>query len=162
MKNKLSVLLASTLLITSLSSISAFGSDFEHEKNFTKGSMIHEGKGKHFLKHRFKRIARFLNLTEEQHQKAKEIMQQTKVSRLALKENMQSFHQESKILIMAETFDEQAFLNLQRMHQDSFVQMGLIKMKSKHGFMQILTNEQKEKMKTFKSKQRHNKRRSIK
>lgn len=156
MKNKLSVLLVSTLFVMSVGSNTAFAIDEHVGHNKHKGengqrAMKHKGEhGQRAMKHKFKKMANFLALTKEQRVQAKEIHQQAKESRLALKPNLESFHQQSKTLAMAEQFDEQAFTNLQSQFQDSFAQMALIKVKTKHGFMQILTQEQKDKMMTMK------------
>jgi len=145
MKNKLSVLLATTILVMSVSSSSVFAMN-EHV-----GHNKHKGEGsQRVMKHKFKKMAHFLSLTKEQRMQAKEIRQQAKEDRLALKPSLQSFHQQSRALSMAEQFDEQAFINLRSEFQDSFDQMALIKVKSKHSFMQLLTQEQKDKMATMK------------
>lgn len=152
MKNKLSVLLVSTIFVMSVGSNTVFAMDEhaghnKHEGENGQRVMQHKGEhAKRAMKHKFKKMANFLSLTKEQRLQAKEIHQQAKESRLALEPNLESFHQQSKTLVMAEQFDEQAFINLQSQFQDSFAQMALIKIKSKHGFMQILTQEQKDKM----------------
>jgi Spy/CpxP family protein refolding chaperone len=145
MKNKLSVLLISTLFVMSVSSNASFAKDGHGGHNMNKGE-----NSERVMKHKFKRLAKFLSLTKEQRLQVKAIHQTAKESRLALKPNLESFHQQSQTLIMAEQFDEEAFINLQSQFQDSFSQMALIKVKSKHGFMQILTQEQKNKMETMK------------
>jgi len=156
MKNKLAALLVSTLFVMSVGSNSAFATDERMGHNQHKGEnservMKHKGeRAKRAMKHKFKKMAKFLALTKEQRIQVKEIHQQAKESRVALMPNLESFHQQSKALVMAEQFDEQAFINLQSQFQDSFAQMALIKVKSKHAFMQILTQEQKEKMMTMK------------
>ena len=145
MKNKLSVLLVSTLFVMSVSSNAAFAIDGHEGHNMHKGE-----NSERVMKHKFKKMAKFLSLTKEQRLQVKAIHQKAKESRLTLKPNLESFHQQSQTLVMAEQFDEEAFINLQSQFQDSFAQMALIKVKSKHGFMQILTQEQKDKMVTMK------------
>ncbi|NQZ22393.1 MAG: Spy/CpxP family protein refolding chaperone [Colwellia sp.] len=145
MKNKLSLLLVSTLFVMSLSSNTVFAKE-DHV-----GHNMHRGESSQgVMQHKFKKIAKFLALTKEQRTQVKVIHQQAKESRGALKPSLESFHQQSRTLVMAEQFDEQAFINLQRQFQDSFAQMALIKVKTKHSFMQILTEEQKDKMMTMK------------
>lgn len=145
MKNKLSVLLASTLFVMSLGSHTVFAMDENTGHNKHK-----RGNSERVMKHKFKKMANFLALTKEQRTQAKAIHQQARDSRLALKPSLQSFHQQSQTLVLAEQFDELAFTNLQSEYQDSFAQMALIKVKTKHSFMQILTQEQKDKMMTMK------------
>jgi Spy/CpxP family protein refolding chaperone len=152
MKNKLSVLLASAVLVVSLTSASAvaMNNGVNHDQKHRKDAAGKIEKFERFQQHKFKKMARFLNLTDEQRQQAKAIHRQAKESRLVLKESLQGFHQQSKILMMEEHFNEQAFLNLKSQYQESFAQMALIKVKTKHSFMQLLTAEQKEKMQTHK------------
>jgi len=147
MKNKLSGLLVSTLLVMSLSSTTVFAKDGHVGHNMLKGK--HD---QHGMQHKFKKMAKFLALTQEQRKQAKAIHQEAKENRAALKPSLESFHQQSRTLVMAEQFDEQAFINLQSQFQDSFAQMALIKVKTKHSFMKILTQEQKDKMMTMKKK----------
>ncbi len=150
MKNKFSILLASTVLVSSLMSVSVFalGSGLKHEHKVEKSEFMLSEKAERFMKHKFKKMAKHLELTGEQRQQAKAIYQKAKESRLALKDSMKDFHQQSKSLMMADNLDEQAFLDLHRQYQDSFGQMALIKIKTKHSFVQILNDEQKQKMKS--------------
>jgi Spy/CpxP family protein refolding chaperone len=158
MKNKLTVLIISTLFAMSVGSNTVFAMDEQVGHNKHKGEngqrvMKHKGEhAKRAMKHKFKKMANFLALTKEQRMQAKEIHQQAKESRVALTPDLESFHQQSKTLVMADQFDEQAFINLQSQFQDSFAQMALIKVKSKHSFMQILTQEQKDKMMKMKNR----------
>jgi Spy/CpxP family protein refolding chaperone len=147
MKNKCSVLLASTLFVMSLSSNTVFAMNDNSGHNKHKGENIER-----VMKHKLNKMANFLLLTKEQRLQAKAIHQEAKESRLALKPNLQSYYQQSQTLAMAEQFDEQAFISLQSQYQDSFAQMALIKIKTKHSFMQILTEEQKDKMMTMKKR----------
>jgi protein CpxP len=150
MKNKLSVLLAGAVLTMSLASTSAFalnndeGHDHKHKKHATKSMQKSEGS----MQHRLKKMMRYLDLTSEQRQQVKTIHQQAKESRLVLKDSLQNFHQQSEILMMEDDFNEQAFIDLQSQYQDSFTQMALIKAQTKHRFIALLTEEQKEKMKS--------------
>jgi protein CpxP len=145
MKNKLAGLLASTVFVMSLSSNMVFAMDDNIRHN--KHNEEHSQRGTHY---KFKKMANFLALTKVQRVEAKAIHQQAKDSRLVLKPSLQSFYQQSRTLAMAEQFDDQAFINLQSQYQHSFAQMALIKIKAKHSFMQILTEGQKDKMKTMK------------
>jgi len=148
MKNKFSMLLASTVLMSSLAGASALalGNGFERSHTGEQSTFKASDKSERFMKHKFKKMAKYLELTTEQRQQAKTIHQEAKAGRLALKDSLKDFRQQTKLLVMASSFDEQAFLNLQSQYQDSFAQLALIKVKTKYRFMQILTEEQKGKM----------------
>ena len=152
MKNKLSVLLSSAIIAMSLASTFAFAIKNEagHEHKTTKSASQKMSKAERFKQHQFKKMARYLDLTSEQRQQAKIIRQQSKESRLVLKADLKEFHKQSKELVMEESFNEQAFLNLQSQYQETFAQMALIKVRNKHRFIKLLNEEQKEKMKTHK------------
>jgi Spy/CpxP family protein refolding chaperone len=153
MKNKFSMLLVSTVFIGAMTSASAFVYGNGHDQQSGKHNVMSNDKSERFMKHKFKKMAKYLALTYEQRQQAKVIHQQAKEKRLALKGSLQDFNQQSKALIMANNFDEQAFIDLQKQYQDSFAQMSLIKAKTKYNFMQILTEEQKEKVRSQPMKQ---------
>jgi Spy/CpxP family protein refolding chaperone len=137
MKNKLSALLISSVLAISLTSAPAF-------------ALTHAQKDEHFMPHKFKKMAQYLDLNDTQRDQTKIIHQEAKESRLALKESLKIFHQQSKILTMEERFNEQAYSDLQAQYQQTFTQMALIKAKTKNQFINILTEEQREKMKSHK------------
>jgi Spy/CpxP family protein refolding chaperone len=149
MKNKLSVTLISSVLAISLTSASAsafthgLGHDHKDASKFTH-------KSERFMQHKFKKMAKYLDLNDAQREQAKIIHHETKESRLVLKESLKSFHQQSKVLTMEDSFNEQAFIDLQIEYQATFAQMALIKAKQKHKFMKVLTDEQREKMKFHK------------
>lgn len=148
MKSKLSLLLTSAVLAMSLASTATFAFDngTGHQQYHGKDGGKHMQKAERFKQHKFKKMARYLDLSDEQRQLAKALHLQAKEDRAQLKETMQSFHQQSKSLITSESFDEQAFVDLQNQHQDTFAQMALIKAKTKHNFLKLLTAEQKEKL----------------
>jgi len=152
MRNKLSLCLTSAVLVMSLSSASAFAinNGVGHDQNQKKGAAQQTHKTERFMKRKFKKMARYLELTDEQRKEAKAIHVQAKESRIALKESLQGFHQQRKVLIAEDSFNEQAFLDLHSQYQDSFAQMALIKVKTKHSFIKLLTEEQKEKMQSHK------------
>lgn len=150
MKNKLSVLLISSVLAMSLTSASASAFNKVHEHKRNKEGSQHTLKSERFMQHKFKKMARHLDLSDEQREQVKVIYQAAKESRLTLTASMQTFHQQSKTLTMEDSFNEQAFIDLQSEYQDTFTQMALIKAKTKHSFMMILTEEQLEKMKSHK------------
>jgi len=152
MKNKLSLCLTSAILVISLTSASAFAinNGMGHDQNHKKEAAQKTHKIERFMQHKFKKMARYLELTDEQRKEARAINVQAKESRVALKESLKGFHQLSKALIAEDSFNEQAFLDLHSQYQDSFAQMALIKVKAKHSFIKLLTEEQKEKMQSHK------------
>ncbi|WP_170246372.1 Spy/CpxP family protein refolding chaperone [Colwellia hornerae] len=160
MKSKLSVLLAGAVLSLSLASTAALASNngvgVDHDRQDAKNAGHHQQKSKPGMKAKVKKMAKHLALTDEQREQVKVINQQAKESRVVLQESMQGFHQQRKALMMAEHFNEQAFIDLQGQYQESFAQIALIKAKKKHSFIMILTEAQKEKMQ---SHQKHERRR---
>ena len=152
MRNKLSVLLISSVLAISLTSTfaSAYTNPLGHDHKQSKDASKHTQKSERFMQRKFKKMARYLNLNDEQRQQAKVIHQEAKNNRLALKESLKSFHQQSKVLTMEDSFNEQAFIDLQREYQDTFAELALIKAKTKNSFIKILTEEQLDKMKSHK------------
>lgn len=160
MKSKLSVLLASAVLTLSLASATALAinndDDVYSDRQDAKSVGHHQHKSKRGMKGDFKRMAKYLALTDEQREQAKVINKTAKTSRLLLKESMTGFHQQRKALLMQEHFNEQTFMDLQSQYQDILAQKALIKAKKEHSFMMILTKAQKEKMQ---SHQKHDGRR---
>jgi protein CpxP len=152
MKNKLSVLLISSVLAMSLTSASAsaFTNGIALDHKHSKYGSKHTQKSERFMQNKFKKMARYLDLNDEQREQAKVIHQEAKANSVELKESLKSFHEQSKILTMKDSFNEQAFIDLQNEYQETFAQMALIKAKSKNSFIKILTEEQLEKMKSHK------------
>ena len=153
MKN-ISVIISSAILTTvlSLASDSVFAAvvDSEVKKSHYKNN---ESSSRHHkMKHHFKKLARQLNLTDEQQEKIKAIHAAQNENKTTNKANMTAFRDEVKNLLMSSTFDEQAFLNLHNQQQSQFSQMALARAKAKHAVMQILNEEQQDKMLTMKRK----------
>jgi Spy/CpxP family protein refolding chaperone len=150
MKNKVSVLLASAVLTMSLASTSAFAlnNDEGHDRKYNNHAIKSTQKYEGYMQHKLKKMVRYLDLTSEQREQVKVIHQQARESRSVLKDSLQNFHQQSEVLMMEADFNEQAFIDLQSQYQDSFIQMALIKAQTKHRFIALLTEEQKEKMKS--------------
>jgi Spy/CpxP family protein refolding chaperone len=152
MKNKLSALLISSVLVMTLTSASAsaFTNGLVLDHKHSKSGSKHSQKSERFMQNKFKKMARYLDLNDEQREQAKVIHKDAKTNSLVLKESLKSFHQQSKVLTMEDSFNEQAFIDLQSEYQETFAQMALIRAKSKNNFMKILTEEQREKMKSHK------------
>ncbi|XQW85393.1 Spy/CpxP family protein refolding chaperone [Thalassotalea piscium] len=126
--------------------------------SFSNAANAHDGlneKGHHMAKkdHRqFKRMAKYLELTDEQKQEFKTLKEQAKEARNSLKDNMKSYKAQVKVLMEADVFDEVAFKQLHTSYQDTFAEAAMLRAKNKHQMMQLLTPEQKEKAKKMKEK----------
>jgi len=94
---------------------------------------------------KMRRMARHLELDETQISEIKAIFLAARDENSELRENMKAFKEEMKTLLAAETFDEEAFAELQAKYQESFEQKGLLRAKTKHAVIQVFTEEQKEK-----------------
>ncbi len=98
------------------------------------------------------KLARKLGLSESQQAEFKALKSDEKTQMQALKPAMKSFREQVKTLMSADTFDEQAFIQLQASNQDVFASMALIKAKSKFAMKSVLTEEQLEKFRSMKHK----------
>lgn len=131
--------LCGVLALSSLSAVNAAGyrGDCDSPRHFEK----HRKQGG---EHMLKRMSKVLSLTEEQQTKIKEIQSQAKEQNQSLRETRGDFKKESKALIHAKTFDEQAFVALQATYQADFAQVELAKAKVKNAIFNVLTAEQQE------------------
>ena len=102
--------------------------------------------------HKLAKIARKLGLSESQQADIKALKSDEEAQMLALKPAMQAFREQVKTLMSAESFDEQAFSQLQASNQDVFAAMALVKAKSKFAMKSVLTEEQLEKFRSMKHK----------
>ena len=91
---------------------------------------------------KFARLTKKLALSQTQQNDIKSLNQSTYAEMEAVKPAMQSFRTQVKTLLSAETFDEQAFIELRESNQDVFNTMALIKIKRKFAMKNILTEEQ--------------------
>lgn len=98
------------------------------------------------------KLARKLGLSESQQVEFKALKSEEKTQMQALKPAMKAFREQVKILMSADSFDEQAFIELQASNQDVFASMALIKAKSKFSMKSVLTEEQLEKFRSMKHK----------
>jgi len=147
---KLTLTLLATLLV-SLSSISPITYAQPNDGNGASFSVFGSPFG--FEKgHNLKRLAKHLDLSAEQRQQMKVIKEQSKLTNMAIHQELKAFKAEVKPLIMAETFDESAFTALQSQYQSAFAQMALQKAKTRHQIFQLLTDEQKEKMQAMRAR----------
>jgi len=143
-------LISSVLCGMLFNSYSGMAQGTPEKMHHMQGAFQHESGPQ--MKRHFKKMAKYLELTEEQKTQMKAIRAEAKTQRSEFKESMSGFHQQVKALMQAETFDEQAFSVLQSQYQGNFQHMALIKAKTKHAMFQVLTSEQQEKMQEFKEK----------
>ena len=107
----------------------------------------HADSHKHGAKHKkMKHLAHFLGLTKQQREQAKQIHDTSRQQAEKYRPMLKSYHDELKVLITADNYDEQAVLSLRAKYQDIFTQLALIKTKGRHDFWKILTPEQRIKL----------------
>jgi protein CpxP len=98
------------------------------------------------------KLTRKLGLSETQQSELKAVKNEEKSQMAVLKPALNAFRDQVKTLMSAESFDEQAFIQLQASNQDVFASMALVKAKSKFSMKSILTQEQLEKFNKMKNK----------
>lgn len=94
------------------------------------------------------KLTRKLGLSESQQTDIKALKNEEQAQMQALKPAMKAFRGQVKTLMSADSFDEEAFIQLQVSNQDVFSAMALIKAKSKFAMKSVLTEEQ---LATFRS-----------
>ena len=121
-----------------------------------KSVEMHQEQGsiQHKMKHKLKKMARFLDLSDDQKLQVKAIFAEAKENKMALKENRLAYKEQRKLLISAPTFDESAFVSLQQQYQAMFSEAALNKAKVQHAIYQVLTEEQRDKLNKAKGKRR--------
>lgn len=113
-------------------------------------------KGHHQMSERkMAKLTRKLNLSASQQTSIKALKDEAKAQMEALKPAMRAFRDQVNTLISAESFDEQAFIQLQASNQDVFAAMALAKAKSKFAMQSVLTQEQLDKFRSMKNKRSH-------
>ena len=145
-----SVLLLAAISAAPIQQVYAEGNQMQKQKaeqNDRRGKMHHKMRS-------FKRIAKKLDLSDEQRVKVKEIFEQAKIKRVTNKEVMKDYKLQVKNLIEAPVFDDEAFNDLHSQYQDKFSEFALLMAKNKHAISQVLTTEQREKLAKLKQKNR--------
>ena len=99
----------------------------------------------HVSKHKLKRLAKMLSLSEEQQTQIKAIKAQAKEQHQGLRESMKQFKAKEKELLQAKLFDEKAYGDLHDAYQPIFTQRALMRVKTKHAIFNVLTPVQQEK-----------------
>ncbi len=124
--------LCAVLALSSITSVNA--SAFDSSKHYQK-------RGEHMMK----RMTKVLSLSEQQQVQIKAIKTQAKEQHELLIESMKKFKGEEKLLLQAQSFDEEAFTTLHNTYQPTFAQMALTRAKTKHAIFNVLTTDQQEK-----------------
>jgi len=143
-------------IATSLCSVLVLSTaSFANSDDSNRHSIHQEGSEKghqQMSEKKLAKLARKLGLSESQQEEFKALKDEEKAQMLALKPAMNAFREQVKTLISADSFDEQAFIELQANNQDVFSSMALIKAKSKFAMKSVLTEEQLEKFRSMKHK----------
>jgi Spy/CpxP family protein refolding chaperone len=111
------------------------------DDNAGTNSHKHHQKSKHMMK----KMAKYLSLSEQQKTEIKAIRTQAKEQGEPLRAQMKQFKEAEKLLLQAETFDDEAFVALHASYQQIFAQESLAKAKTKNAIFNVLTSEQQEK-----------------
>lgn len=131
--------LCAVIAVSSVASVHAYDNEalFDSPKHQQK-----MGKAKHKM---MKRMVKVLSLTEEQQSQIKTIREQSKEQNQTLHASLKQFKSEAKVLLQAESFDEQAYTSLKASYQPSLDQMALAQAKTKNAVFNVLDDEQQEK-----------------
>ncbi|GHF87244.1 Spy/CpxP family protein refolding chaperone [Thalassotalea marina] len=106
-------------------------------------------------KHRsMHKMARYLELSDEQKTKIKDIYQQAREDNVVYKESRQAYKTQLEQIMAAKDFDEEAFASLRQTYAVTFSEAALSRAKTKHAIYHTLTEEQREKLKSAKGKRR--------
>lgn len=122
------------------------------QEQLSNKAMMGQERSAEGMRHMLKKMAKKLELSQSQKEQIKLIVQQTKAQSSELKLTMQTFKGKNKALMLEETFDEQAFLLLHQEYQSSLTDISLVKAKTRHAILQVLTAEQKAKWLSMKHK----------
>lgn len=95
--------------------------------------------------HMMYKMARHLDLTEQQQLDIKAIMDNARSERGQNLAAMENFREQMKAITSADEFDEAAFLALKETNEPMFEAMALSKAKTRHSIFKLLTDEQREK-----------------
>jgi len=139
--------LCSVLLLSTASFANSDSSDRHSTHQEDRDISQHQMSEKKLAK-----LARKLGLSESQQAEFKALKNEEKMQMKALQPAMKAFREQVKTLMSADSFDEQAFIELQASNQDVFASMALIKVKSKFAMKSVLTEEQLEKFRSMKHK----------
>ena len=145
--------IATALMFTSLMAGSAFYATAGYmgktnsQKNVSSEQRMKEHQGKRgFMKRHFKKMARMLDLTEEQRESIRDIFEQAKAEGEVHKESMKLYREQVKTLTQQTVFDQEAFTELHESFEPTRANIALAKAKTRHSIAAVLTEEQKDKL----------------
>ncbi|HCM46156.1 MAG TPA: hypothetical protein DIS98_01105 [Colwellia sp.] len=140
------IILKNMAIATSLFSVLVFipisfaGNDSStHQSNYEKNYQQMSEK-------KLVKLTRKLGLSASQQAEIKTLKGKEIAQIQTIKPAIKAFREQVKSLMSAESFDEQAFVQLQENNQDVFSTMALIKAKRRFAMKNILTEEQLEKL----------------
>ena len=141
------------ITISLCSALVLSNASFANNDSLDNRSAYQEGKS-HQEKNerRLAKLAHKLGLSDSQKIAFKALKEEEKTKMQSLKPAMDAFREQVKTLMLADSFDEPAFIELQANNQDVFAQMALIKAKSKFAMKSVLTEEQLTKLRSMKHK----------
>ncbi|WP_177168936.1 Spy/CpxP family protein refolding chaperone [Thalassotalea agarivorans] len=117
-----------------------------------KDDMKREFGGKQVMVKQMKRMAKMLDLTDDQKTEIKALMAAQKETMASYKEQMKTFKGKERELIQSDNFNEAAFLALQNEYQITLNQAALERARMKHKIWNVLNQEQREKWKNVSEK----------
>jgi Spy/CpxP family protein refolding chaperone len=118
-------------------------------------SIPEQGKAKHHhMKkgHKLKGMMKALKLSDQQKEQMKAIKQNARSENEALLVQMKEFKDKRKSIVNSDELNEAEFIALLNEYQSVRSQLMLNKAKNKHAMRQVLTEEQREKMNSYKQK----------
>jgi len=89
-----------------------------------------------------KRMVNTLSLSEQQQVQITAVKHQARQQHEMLRDSMKKFKAEEKALLQAQVFDEQAYSVLHTAYQPIFMELALIRAKTKHAVFNVLTTAQ--------------------
>lgn len=142
-----------------LSSPSAFSSESgerqqSYEQHHQKSHNGHRMKQGHHGAKLLKKMARHLDLSDEQIAQIKEIRRQSKIDNEPLRTEIKAFKAQVKSQQVMSDFDEVAFIASYEQYQTVFAQLALNKAKTRHAIFHVLTQDQQAKWQAFKEKRK--------
>lgn len=111
-------------------------------------------KKQHKKHHMLRKMARFLDLSEQQKLQIKDIYQQARQDKSVLKQSRVAYQTQLQQLLSAKDFDEQAFETLRQTYASTFNDAALARAKTKHAVFQVLNEEQRKKLIEAKGKRK--------
>lgn len=140
-----SALIVAVCLTTSLSFESFAAEDVK------VGKKVKQEHRKNMIK-KLAKMARFLELNQDQKEQIKAIFKDAKQERMTMKSSNLTYREQTKNLMENATFDEEAFTSMFKENQEKIMAKALMKAKFKHAIYQVLTDEQREKMAKLRKK----------